>query len=201
MGKFNKCQRVINQQRRFTQHNSPQCHKCITKAQRGRPKQTRMTLNTIESYCHPQWQLPDRKMCLIPHLAPLTALSCSIVNPTKRSLQRAMKAISRRSYLFSTHPLTHKHTASHWRIRPFLSSSSLLYILHGSDCSFFRTGAYGADGCEFKVSWSLAEVMEGYLWLYIFGLAGLPWRWRIKHRSCLSARMMQCSARRHDSIT
>lgn len=165
-----------------------------------RPKQKGMT-NIIEYYCHPQWQLQDTEMRLIPHLEPFPLLSSSIVNPTNRSLQRAMKAISRRSYLCSTHPPTHKHTASHWWTRPFLRTSSLLYILHADACSFFRRGAYGADGCEFKVSWSLAEVMEGYLWLYIFGLAGLPWRWRIKHRSCLSARMMQCSARRHDSIT
>lgn len=27
--------------------------------------------------------------------------------------------------------------------------------------------------------------MEGYLWLYIFLLAGLPWWWRINHPSCL----------------
>lgn len=160
-----------------------------------------MMLNIIEYYCHPRWQLLDAKMCLLPHLAPLPVLSSSVVYPTKHSLQRAMKAISRRSYLCSTHPPTHKHTASHWWIQPFLSTSSLLTFCIWSSCSFFRWGAYGADGCEFKVSWSLAEVMEGYLWLYIFGLAGLPWRWRIKHRSCLSARMMQCSARRHDSIT
>lgn len=27
--------------------------------------------------------------------------------------------------------------------------------------------------------------MEGYLWLYIFLLAALPWWWRINHHSCL----------------
>ena len=73
------------------------------------------------------------------------------------------------------------------------SSTSTLLFSVLSDCSFLalrqRRGSRAeqsqADGCEFKVSWSLAEVMEGYLWLYIWALAALPWWWRIKQHSCL----------------
>ena len=82
---------------------------------------------------------------------------------------------------------------------PFTFSSSLLFqwLLISStqtdECGGgVGVGVWGGraeqsqvDGCEFKVSWSLAEVMEGYLWLYIWALAALPWWWRIKQHSCL----------------